>query len=380
MSDRREFLRRSASLSLAFGLGGSAGWPRPQDEKPAPPAAPRKKLKLLILGGTGFLGPAVVEEALARGHEMTLFNRGRTNTDLFPDLEKLKGDRNGKLEALADRVFDGVIDTSGYVPRHVALSAEALKTSGFYAFVSSISVYPDLDSKDTDESTPVGTLEDPTTEKVTNESYGPLKALCEQAAEKAMPGRVANIRPGLIVGYRDTTERFSHWPLRVAKGGEVLAPGEPQWGQQYIDVKDLARFIVDAIERKLAGTFNALGPVAPTPMKTLLETSKKVSGSDARFTWVDLPFLEKNELRPWVELPSWSPPPKGKDRPVICSNEKAVKAGLTFRPLEDTIKDVIEWERVRPAGRRRTAAIGPDRERELLEAWHASRKAKSEAK
>jgi 2'-hydroxyisoflavone reductase len=368
--DRRDFLKSFAALSLAgLPLGGLP--------------APGKKLKILVLGGTGFLGPHVVETCLKRGHVVTLFNRGRTRPGLFPDLEKLRGDRNGKLDELKGRVFDGVIDNSGYVPRHVTLSAEMLKDSGFYLFVSTVSVYPKMDQEDTDESTPVGTMEDEKSEEV-EKFYGPLKALCEQAAEKAMPGKVASVRPGLIVGPGDFTHRFTYWPVRVRDGGEVLAPGKPEYAIQYIDVRDLADWIVTLVEKKTTGTFNAIGPSEPTRMDALLTTSKEVSKSDATFTWVDEAFLAEQKVQPWNDLPAWYPPPAGMTRVPIVSNQRAVKQGLTFRPLDATVRDLLAWYAAEaesaPADsraesrRRRRWTMTRDRERAILKAWHESRK------
>jgi 2'-hydroxyisoflavone reductase len=229
---RREFLRTSAATGAAVGLSSTLagvlvnpGHLLATDAiYLAEPA--RQPIKLLILGGTAFLGPAIVNAAVARGHTITLFNRGKTNPQLYPELEKLRGDRNGDLEALAGRQWDAVIDTSGYYPRVVKMSAELLAPNvGHYTFISSISVYRDFKTPDMTEAAPVGTIDDPTIEEITGETYGPLKALCEQAAEAAMPGRVANIRPGLIVGPRDRSDRFTYWPVRIARGGEVLCPG-----------------------------------------------------------------------------------------------------------------------------------------------------------
>jgi 2'-hydroxyisoflavone reductase len=368
--DRRDFLKSCAALSLGAFAGA------------LPP--PSEKLKLLILGGTGFLGPHVIEAAIARGHTMTLFNRGQTRPHLFPNLEKLRGDRDGKLEALQGRVFDAVIDTSAYVPREVKLSAEMLKDSGYYLFVSTISVYPNMDREDTDETSPVAKLADETTEKVTEESYGALKALCEQAAERAMPGKVANVRPGLIVGPGDTSHRFTYWPVRVRDGGEVLAPGKPEWGTQYIDVRDLAEWMVRLIEQKTTGVYNALGPTEPTRMDVLLTTSKEVTKSDATFTWVDEAFLAEHKIRPWGELPAWAPPPPGMDRVPIVSNKRAIEKGLRFRPLDVTIRELLAWyaaeaesapaTRAETRRRRPRFALSREREREVLAAWHASKK------
>ncbi len=348
-----------------------------------------RPLSILILGGTGFLGPQLVEAARARGHELTLFNRGKTRPELFahaPEIELLQGDRDGKLEALAGRKWDAVIDTSGYVPRLVKMSAELLAPNvGHYVFISSISVYGDLSKPGIDESAKVATIADPTIEKVTNESYGALKALCEQAAEAAMPGRVTNIRPGLIVGPEDPTDRFTYWPVRIAAGGEVLAPGDGLDPVQFIDVRDLAAWTVHAIEEKQHGTFNAVGPAGVLPMKALLEACVQASPeAKATLTWVPAPFLEKQKVSAWGDMPVWMPreanPP---DAPLIDSG-KAIGLGLKFRPVSETVKDTLAWWRslppAAPAGQkedrfhrtaRLRAGISPEREREVLAAWKA---------
>ncbi len=236
MVGRREFI---VGASLAAATSGWAAVPKA-----------REPLSILLLGGTRFIGVPITELALARGHKVTFFNRGRTNTDLFPNIERISGDRNGEIDGLKARRFDAVIDTSGYVPRHVKLTAELLApVARQYLFVSSISVYPDF-SQPRAEDSPVGKMKDETVEKVDNDTYGPLKALCEQAAEAAMPGRVTVIRPGLIVGPHDSTDRFTYWPARAARGGKMLAPGKPSDGVQVIDARDLAMFTVDALEKK----------------------------------------------------------------------------------------------------------------------------------
>src|SRR5688572_13411720 len=223
---------------------------------PAWAAAKPKPLKILILGGTRFIGLHMTALALARGHQLTFFNRGKTHTDRYPEIERIKGDRNGELDGLKGRIWDVVIDNSGYVPRHVKLSAELLAPAvKQYVFTSSISVYPDF-SVARDETSPVGKLADETTEKVDGETYGPLKALCEQAAERAMPGRTCVIRPGLIVGPDDNTDRFTYWPARAARGGEFIAPGAPGDAFQIIDARDLAAFTLGVAERNVTGIFN----------------------------------------------------------------------------------------------------------------------------
>src|SRR4051812_22147676 len=283
-------------------------------------------MKILILGGTGFLGPQIVDAALARKHTPTLFNRGKTNPGLFPDLEKLQGDRDPNkgegLKALEGKEWDAVVDTSGYVPRIVKASAELLaKKVKQYVFISTVSVYSDFSKPGVDENSPVGKVADPTDEKATNEAYGPLKALCEQAAEAAMPGHVTNIRPGLIVGPGDPTDRFTYWPVRISKGGDVLAPGSGEDPAQVIDVRDLAAWAITAVERRHVGVFNAVGPARKMTMREMLEGCRQGTGSDARLVWADPAFLEKHEIGAWMDMPVWT----GSDAGMASiSNARAV--------------------------------------------------------
>src|SRR5712691_1788013 len=265
-------------------------------------------MKLLLLGGTMFLGRHIVENALTRGHEVTLFTRGQHNPELFPDVEKLKGNRDGDLTALEGRHWDAVIDTSGYFPRVVRASAELLADAvNHYTFISSISVYAEFSKPGKDESSAVGTLEDQTVEEITETTYGPLKALCEQAAEAVMPGHTLTIRPGLIVGPHDPTDRFTYWPHRVAQGGEILAPGKGLQHVQFIDVRDLAAWTVRMVEANHTGTYHATGPEHTLTMQQFLEECQSVIGSDAHFTWVSEAFLLDKEVDPYVELPLWVP-------------------------------------------------------------------------
>ena len=330
-------------------------------------------MKLLILGGTMFLGRHLVAAARARGHAVTLFNRGKTNPGLFPDLEQLHGDRNVGLGALEGRSWDAVVDTSGYFPRQIRMAMDALKgRAGQYVFVSSISVYADTSKPGMDETAKVATIADETTEKITEESFGALKALCEKAAEAAMPGRVTNIRPGLIVGPNDTSDRFTYWPVRVARGGEVLSPGTPADPVQFIDVRDLGEFIVKTLDTKTTGVLNATGPASPLGIGTLLESCKTVSGSDARFTWVDADFLAKMKVVPFVDMPVWEVPEGETAGANRVSNARAVAKGLTFRPLSVTVKETLDWWRSQPKERQEKlkAGISPAREAEVLKAWH----------
>ncbi len=239
-------------------------------------------MKILILGGTLFAGRHLVEIALRRGIEVTIFHRGQTNPQLFPTVERLYGDRDGGLTALEGRRWDAVIDTSGYLPRVVRASADLLSEAvDHYTFISTISVYADTSQQGITETAPVGVLEDPTTEERTGETYGPLKALCEQEAEAALPGRVLTVRPGLIVGPYDPSDRFTYWPYRVAQGGEVLAPESPALPVQIIDVRDLAAWILDMVSAGRTGVYNATGAAGSLTLGAVLETSQEVSGSDS---------------------------------------------------------------------------------------------------
>ncbi len=339
-------------------------------------------MKLLILGGTVFLGRWIVEAALARGHEVTMFNRGTSNPDLFPAVEKLRGNRDGNLSALEGRSWDVAIDPSGYVPRLVRASAELLSDAvEHYTFISSISVYDDLNAP-IDENSSLHRLEDDTIEEITGETYGGLKVLCERAAEDAMPGRVFHVRAGLIVGPHDPTDRFTYWPVRVARGGEVLAPGNPDQPTQLIDVRDLAEWIVRMAEARKAGIYNATGPDYRLAMGALLDACKSVSGSDAQFTWVSEEFLLEREVVPFMEMPLWLP--ESSIGVMQSSINRALADGLTFRPLADTIRATLDWNSTRAgdehqnkAGIRMRGGMSAEREQELLRAWKASHVAKS---
>ena len=325
-------------------------------------------MNLLVLGGTVFLGRHIVDAALARNHQVTLFNRGQHNADLYPEVEKLRGDRDGNLDAIKGRTWDAVIDTCGYVPRIVGDSARLLADAvEHYTFISSISVYPDFSKPGIHEGFPVGTLEDETVEEVTGETYGPLKALCEQAAEKAMLGRVCHVRAGLIVGPHDQSDRFTYWPVRIARGGEVLAP-PPDAPTQFVDVRDLAAWCVRVAEAKRVGVYNATGPTEPLTLGTLLESCKAALQCNANLTLVTEEFLKAQEVGEWIEFPLWlANENAGLDQVNIS---KALAAGLTFRPLNETIVDTLEWANTRPADHEWRAGLKPDREADVLAAWH----------
>ena len=330
-------------------------------------------MKILILGGTVFLGRALVAAALARGHELTLFNRGKTNPQLFPEVESLHGDRALDLGPLTQTVrrWDVVIDTCGYLPRVVRLSAETLvERADQYTFISSLSVYADAGQPGIDERGEVGKLADESVEVVDGDTYGPLKALCEQAVERVLPDRNLVIRPGLIVGPYDPTDRFTYWPHRAAQGGEVLAPGEPGSPVQLIDVRDLAKWTVAMVEARASGIYNATGPERPLPMGELLDTCRAAGGGGASFTWVDETFLLAQGVQPWSELPLWIPasdPSSAGFHRFDC--RKAIAAGLRFRPIEDTVRATLAWDAGRPAGHTWRAGITREREAELQEKW-----------
>jgi 2'-hydroxyisoflavone reductase len=315
---------------------------------------------LLVLGGTKFLGRATVQAALARGHDVTLFNRGRTNPDLFPEAEHLQGDRDGDLSVLEGRTFDAVVDTSGYVPRTVRASAEALADSKLYLFVSSISVYADF-STGQDETAPTAELGEHSADELREDyaNYGALKALCEHEVEAVFGFRALTVRPGLIVGPWDPTGRFTYWPHRIARGGDVLVPAPPEAKAQFIDVRDLAAWLVALCERGQTGTYNATSP--GTSWRELVETCRDVAGSDARFVWLPGAFLAGQGVGQWMELPLWL---HDLDKVGLLDVSRGIEAGLTFRPLEETVAATLA-----DAETTDTAGLTPEREAELLNAW-----------
>jgi 2'-hydroxyisoflavone reductase len=371
--NRRQFVH--AASSAAF-LTGTAASGKEKSHRP---------LRILILGGTKFLGVHITELALQRGHTVTLFNRGKTNTDLFPDLEHLKGDRDGQIDALKGRKWDVVIDDSGYVPRHVRLSAELLAPNvQRYLFVSTISVYASLAQPNTEDS-PVGKIADESIEKVGDETYGPLKALCEKAAMTAMPGRVAVVRPGLIVGPRDPTDRFTYWPARAARGGEILAPDAPSDRIQFIDARDLAAFALKLIEDQTVGTFNAASPPGMFTIGDLVSSS--ISAADAlvkpspppHAEWVPAAFLKTQQIQPWADMPVWFGETGEYAGASSTSVARAVHAGLANRSIRQTVNDTLAWYLQRPVEERAklSAGVSAEREQKVLSAWHAASAGKS---
>ena len=318
-------------------------------------------MRLLLLGGPKFLGRAVIDAALGRGDEVTLFNRGATGAGLYPELDRIIGDRDGGLDGLRGREWDAVVDTSGYVPRVVAASAGLLAGAvGHYVFVSSISVYASF-AEVVDEGSRLAELSAPGSEDVSAD-YGALKALCEREVEAVFPGRSTRVRAGLIVGPHDPTGRFTYWPHRVARGGDVLVPG-PAWRRvQLVDVRDLAAWIVRAAEGGLEGAFNATGA---TTMGAVIDAARRVSGSSARAVEVDDAFLTGQGVGEWMELPLWIDTSNDDWRHFMeVDTSRAAAAGLTLRPLDDTVTATLA-----DAALVDGVGLTPERELELLDAW-----------
>ena len=366
--------RTLLSMSFAGALAAVApAWAAKKTRKA------KRPLRILILGGTRFIGLHMTALALARGHTLTFFNRGKTKTDRYPEVERIKGDRNGEIDGLKNREWDVVIDNSGYVPRHVRLAAELLAPRvKHYLFVSSISVYPDF-SVPRDETSPVGKLADESIEKVDGDTYGPLKALCEQAVAKALPGRTTILRPGLIVGPDDNTDRFTYWPARAARGGEFIAPGAPADPFQIIDARDLAAFTLNAVENDITGVYNLVSRVNDFKFGEL--TDACIAAAKAQAKPADVPraiylpteFLEEQKVEPWSEMPVWLPA-KGEEAAFAGTSSAAATAkGLTITPLAKTVDDTLAWHLTRPAAERDKlkAGIAPEKEAAVLAAWKA---------
>ena len=327
-------------------------------------------MKLLVLGGTIFLGRYFVEEALKRGHDITIFNRGKSNPEIFPQVEKLLGDRDGNLEALKDRRWDAVLDTSGTIPRIVKESARLLSSVlDHYTFISSISVYDETVMSQIDEDGPIRKLSDETVEEISGETYGALKALCEGEVEKAMPGRALHVRSGLIIGPGDPSDRFTYWPWRLEQGGEILAPGNGFSSVQLVDVRDQAKWLVEAIEDRLTGVFNVTGPSKPLTFRYVLECCQKALRSQGQLTWVSEDFLLEEGVGEWVELPLWLAGEEAR-RMMQVNVNKALETGLIFRPLEQTALDTLSWAKSRPDTHRWRAGLSLERESQLLKNWH----------
>lgn len=325
-------------------------------------------MNLLIMGGTQFLGRAIVTAALANGHNVSLFHRGKTNPDLFPEAEHLIGDRKETdLSALEGREFDAVIDVSAYIPRAVRELLETVKTN-HYTLISTISVYKRNDLIGQNEMAELIHLDDPTVEEVTGETYGGLKVLCEETAEQMMSDKTLHVRSGLIIGAHDHTDRFSYWPIRVAKGGEVLAPVDRHQPLQIIDARDEAEWVIRSVEAGLTGTFNVAGSISGT-FGHALEVAQAVTGSDATITYVPYDFLQTHEVQMWQDMPLWIPVEGERLGFHYFSIEKALQNGLTFRPLSDSIEQILDWWKTQD--RELRIGISAEKEKQVLEAWHA---------
>lgn len=384
-TSRRKFLQMSALATGSVGLGMLAG----KDVLGAAASiikAP-KPMSILILGGTGFTGPLQVKYALSRGHKVTVFNRGRTHPGILPkEVEQLIGDRNGQLDALKGRKWDVVIDVPTTLPVWVRDAAQILKGNvDRYIFVSTISVYSDVSKAGSDETAPLAKYTGADAMKETSQTlrasnfalYGPLKALSEAEAEKWFPGKALIVRPGLIVGPGDESDRFTYWPWRVEKGGEVMAPGNPTDPVQFIDARDLAEWIIRMAEQGTTGVFNATGPKKKLGIGGMLDGIKKATKSNAQFTWVPADFLAEQKIRPWADMPVWIPPRGEETGFAEISIKKALDKGLTFRTLGDTTQATLEWLKAQTAERQSKlrAGITLEKEKEVLAAWHAKQKA-----
>lgn len=383
-TNRRTFLKLSAMAGGSMGLGLLPGASALAESAGLIARAP-KPLNILILGGTGFTGPFQVKYALSRGHKVTVFNRGRTHPGELPkEAEQLIGDRNGQLDALKGRKWDVCIDNPTSLPVWVRDVAQVLKGNvDRYVFISTISVYSDNSQPGMDESGPLAPYEGPDAMKETQATlranlalYGPLKVQSEKEAEKQFPNKALIIRPGLIVGPGDESDRFTYWPVRLDRGGEVLAPGTPKDGVQFIDARDLAEWTIRMVEQGATGIFNATGPDYKLTMGKMLDDIKAAIKSNAQFTWVDADFLASQKVRAWSDMPVWVAPRGGQTGFSQISVKKAQSKGLTYRSVGDTAQATLEWFKKQPAERqaKTRAGIAPEREVEVLAAWHAKQK------
>jgi 2'-hydroxyisoflavone reductase len=365
MTSRREFVKGAGLLAGAAMLRPTR---HPVGRRPS------SGLRILILGGTGFIGPYQVQYALDRGHTVTLFNRGKTNPGLFPTVEKLIGDRTRDLSALEGRQWDVVIDNSAIDPTWVERSAKLLqKAAKQYVYVSTRSVYADTSRIPMTIDAPVFTYESAKVKPGDPLPYGLAKALGEKAALTNFPDRTLIVRPGLIIGPGDLTDRFTYWPLRIERGGEVLAPGDGTDPVQIIDARDLCEWMIRLVEKGTTGIYNAVGPRTPRSFAELLHGIKAVTTSEATFTWVDTDFLIQHEVRPYQEMPVWMPARDGKEGFARFDLTREVNQGLTFRPLAVTAKDTLDYYHAQPAERQATlrAGLAAEKEREVLALWHA---------
>ena len=325
-------------------------------------------MEILFLGGTQFVGRHMVEVALERGHTPIIFHRGKTGTDLFPEVERIQGDRDGGLDSLRGRSFDAVVDVSGYLPRIVKDSVDLLADAADrYLFISTVAVYEPTPEAGLTEDAPLIALDDPTTETIDGKTYGGLKVLCEEAVSEGFGGRSIIIRPGYIVGPADHTDRFTYWLRRIAEGGPFLAPGSPDDPLQWIDARDLAAFTIHALEAPLGGVFTVTGPADPTTWGAFFEAARETFGSDAKPVWGDRPFLREQEVT-GIDVPMTTP--ETHRGWATVSLDRAIGAGLRYRPAAETYRDTLEADRALPADAKRTG-LTREREAELLAALSA---------
>lgn len=387
MTSRRDFVKRSLLAGGALGFGGEAILGNIGLAAHARDVRRAQAMRILILGGTGFTGPHQVRYAVSRGHQVTVFNRGRRQAELPDGVEQLRGDRNtGDLTSLEGRSWDVVIDNPTTLPFWVRDAGRVLQNATeHYIFISTISVYADASQPGRDEDTPLLQYEGENALAETQETmraeggaqlYGPLKAVSEREAERWFPGKTTVIRPGLIVGPGDESGRFTYWPVRIHRGGEVLAPNSPADAVQIIDARDLAEWTIRMAETKTTGIFNATGPATPLTIGGMLDGIESALGSDATFTWVPASFLEEHEVRGWSHLPVWVPPQDDNAGFARVGIRRALDAGLTFRPLAETAAATLAWVQSQPEERRAEllgASLTAEREQELLRAWHEAR-------
>lgn len=322
-------------------------------------------MNLLILGGTKFVGRHITAHALLRGHQVTLFNRGQSNANLFSNVEKINGNRDGGLGALRGRTWDAVIDVNGYLPRIVGDSARLLQDAvDRYIFISTISVFADFTQVGQNEDSPLAELKDKTTEVIDGETYGGLKVECERVVQTFYPDRSLILRPGYVVGPYDHTDRMTVWFRRITRGGEMLAPGSPDDPIQFLDGRDLGAFTVDMTERRATGIYNTHGLGKPTTWGQVLEETLNLTGTDTTLTWVSAEFLSKQDLGEG-DLPIYAPPEIA--GVATFNNHKAIAAGLRFRPIAETIRDTLLWDASEGTHK---LGLSPEREKELLDLWH----------
>jgi 2'-hydroxyisoflavone reductase len=329
-------------------------------------------MKLLVIGGTIFLGRHIVDAALAAGHEVTLANRGKTNADLYPSVQKLVIDRDGDISALSTGNWDAVIDTCGYVAGHTRSVAEALQDRvGHYNFISTVSVYADMSKPGVDIDALTATTDNPYATEVTNETYGALKAVCEDVVRDVYGERACIVRPGLIVGPYDPSDRFTYWPRRFDLGGEAVVPDAKDMPVQLADVRDLAEWCVRLAENKTAGTFNGCGPQTPWRFEDMIAACQRAAGEHAATAvWVDEVFLLEREVMGWAHLPVWLPSSYEMGGMMHVDVQRSVDAGLTFRSLDEVVAATLAWDRTR----RDQPLRGPltaEREAEVLAEWKA---------